>query len=122
MTLGEHQETFSQHAALLITQAIKLGFGVRLGEVLRTQEQQKIYCDTGLSKTMNSQHCKKLAIDLNLIVNGRMATAAEVRPLGKWWEALDEHNRWGGSWRGAVEAGHSAFIDAPHFERQEQIG
>lgn len=121
MTLGEHQEVFSQQAAQLIAKAVELGFKVRLGEVLRTPEQQKIYCDCGKSKTMNSQHLKKLAIDLNLIKEGRLATAAEIRTLGKWWESLDEHNRWGGSWRGAVEAGHSAFIDSPHFERQEGL-
>lgn len=119
MTLGENQEVFSTHVAMLINRAIELGFRVRLGEVLRTAEQQKIYCSTGFSKTMNSQHLKKLAIDLNLIVDGRLATAAEIRPLGKWWEALDIHNRWGGSWRGAVESGSSKFVDAPHFERQE---
>lgn len=117
MTLGENQEIFSRHVAQLINRAIELGFGVRLGEVLRTPEQQKLYFNSGASKTMNSQHLKKLAIDLNLIVNGRLATSTEIRPLGKWWESLDVNNRWGGSWRGAVEAGSSNFIDSPHFER-----
>lgn len=117
MTLGQNQELFSIQVALLIQRAHEMGFGVRLGEVLRTPEQQKLYFNTGRSKTMNSQHLKKLAIDLNLIVNGRLATAAEIKPLGKWWEALDVANRWGGSWRGAVEAGNSSFIDSPHFER-----
>lgn len=117
MALGQEQEIFAGHAALLIQKAIELGFGVRLGEVLRTPEQQKLYYNSGASKTMNSQHLKKLAIDLNLITQGRLATAAETRELGKWWESLDPLNRWGGSWRGAVEAGKSKFIDAPHFER-----
>lgn len=117
LTLGQHQEIFAQHAASLIQKAAELGFGVRLGEVLRTPEQQKLYFNSGASKTMASQHLKKLAIDLNLIVDGRLATAAETRDLGKWWESLDPLNRWGGSWRGQVEAGASKFIDAPHFER-----
>lgn len=117
MTLGEHQETFSKHVAMLINEAIRQGFGVRIGEVLRTVEQQKIYFNTGASRTMNSQHLKKLAIDLNLIVAGRLASKGEIYILGKWWEGLDPLNRWGGSWRGLVESGASSFIDTPHFER-----
>lgn len=116
-TLGQNQEIFASQVPALINKAIELGFGVRLGEVARTPEQQKLYFASGASKTMNSQHLKKLAIDLNLIVDGRLATAAEIRPLGKWWEALDINNRWGGSWRGQVESGQSKFVDGPHFER-----
>ena len=117
VTLGQHQEIFSQHAAKLIMQAAQMGFGVRLGEALRTPEQQKLYFNSGASKTMNSQHLKKLAIDLNLIKDGRLATAAEIKPLGMWWESLDPLNRWGGSWRGLEEAGKTSFVDSPHFER-----
>lgn len=116
-TLGQNQEIFAGQVAQLINKAIEAGFGVRLGECMRTPEQQKLYFQSGFSKTMDSQHLKKLAIDLNLIVNGRLATADEIRTLGKWWEALDVNNRWGGSWRGQVESGASKFIDAPHFER-----
>ncbi len=117
LTLGQHQEIFAQHVSALIEKAADLGFGVRLGEVLRTPEQQKLYFASGASKTMASQHLKKLAIDLNLIVNGRLATAKEIAPLGRWWEGLDPLNRWGGSWRGLVESGKSSFVDSPHFER-----
>jgi hypothetical protein len=119
MTLGEKQELFATHVAMLINKAQELGFGVRLGEVMRPIEMQELYVRTGRSKTMNSQHIKKLAIDLNLIVGGKLATRAQIEPLGKWWEALDSKNRWGGSWRGLVEAKKSSFVDAPHFERQD---
>lgn len=118
MSLGQEQEAFAKDAAKLILKAGEMGFGVRLGEALRTIEQQQLYFSSGRSKTLNSMHLKKLAIDLNLIVDGRLATAAEIAPLGKWWEALDPKNRWGGSWRGAVERGESSFVDSPHFERK----
>jgi hypothetical protein len=118
MALGQEQEIFAGHVAQLINKAIDLGFGVRLGECMRTPEQQKLYFNSGRSKTMNSQHLKKLAIDLNLITQGRLATAKEINELGKWWESLDPKNRWGGSWRGLVESGQSSFVDSPHFERQ----
>lgn len=117
LTLGQHQEAFAAQVPALINKAISLGFGVRLGEVYRSVEQQKIYYAAGATKTMNSQHMKKLAIDLNLITQGRLATAKEIYELGKWWESLDPMNRWGGSWRGQVEAGKSSFVDSPHFER-----
>lgn len=118
MSLGMQQEIFAAQVALLIQKAAALGFGVRLGEVQRPAEMQKLYVSTGRSKTMDSQHLKKLAIDLNLIKEGRLATREEIRELGDWWEALDPANRWGGNWRGLVDSGKSRFIDAPHFERK----
>lgn len=118
MTLGQQQEIFAKHAVMLINQAWELGFQVRLGEVQRPIEMQEIYVKTGRSKTMNSQHIKKLAIDLILLKDGKICTREQIKPLGDWWELLDMNNRWGGSWRGLIEAKKSSFVDAPHFERQ----
>lgn len=118
MSLGQEQETFTKHVVMLINQAWEMGYQVRLGEVQRPIEMQQIYVNSGRSKTMDSQHIKKLAIDLILLKNGKICTHEEIRPLGEWWQLLDMRNRWGGSWRGLVEAGKSRFVDAPHFERQ----
>jgi hypothetical protein len=118
MTLGEHQEAFAVDLIALIHEAHRMGFKVRVGEVWRPQAMQDIYVAQGKSKTRNSQHTKKLAVDLYLFKDGKMATAAQIRPLGYWWQSLNPINRWGGSWGGLVEAGKSAFIDAPHFERK----
>ena len=118
MSLGQEQETFARQAVQLITKAWQLGYMVRLGEVQRPIEMQQIYVNAGRSKTMDSQHIKKLAIDLVLLRDGLVCTAAQIKPLGDWWQALDVKNRWGGSWRGLVESKKSSFVDAPHFERQ----
>lgn len=118
MSLGKEQEIFTRHAVMLVNQAWELGYQVRLGEVQRPIEMQEIYVRMGRSKTMDSQHIKKLAIDLILLRNDVICTAEEIKPLGDWWEALDVVNRWGGSWRGLVQSGKSKFVDAPHFERQ----
>lgn len=118
LTLGQSQELFAAHVAQLIQKAFAMGYGVRLGEVMRPIEMQELYVKTGRSKTMNSMHIKKLAIALNLIKDGKLCTREQIEPLGKWWEELDPANRWGGSWRGLVEAKKSSFVDAPHFERQ----
>lgn len=118
MSLGQEQEIFAKHAVMLIKQAWELGFAVRLGEVQRPIEMQEIYVRTGRSKTMNSMHIKKCAIDLILLRAGLICTHAQILPLGRFWEDLDVKNRWGGSWRGLIEAKKSTFVDAPHFERQ----
>lgn len=118
MSLGTEQEIFTKQVVELLLNAFDLGYEVRLGEVQRPIEMQEIYVRTGRSKTMDSMHLKKCAIDLVLLKKGVVCSREEIKPLGTWWENRDLKNRWGGSWRGAVEAGKSSFVDAPHFERQ----
>lgn len=118
MSLLQEQMKFTHHVALLFAKAWQLGLEFSIGEVLRTPEQQQIYLETGRSKTSNSMHLKKLAIDLNLFKDGSSCTVDEIRPLGKYWESLDALNRWGGSWRGLIESHQSSFVDSPHFERK----
>jgi hypothetical protein len=117
MSLGQEQEAFTADVVQLLLEAQKQGFAVRLGEVQRTVEQQQIYMKAGRSKTMNSMHIKKCAIDLILLKDGVICTREQIKPLGMFWEDLNEKNRWGGSWRGQIDAGKSSFVDAPHFER-----
>lgn len=117
MGLRDEQMAFTADVVKLLLKASQLGYEVTLGEVMRPIEMQQLYFKQGKSKTMASQHLKKLAIDLNLFFEGRLCTAKEIAPLGKYWESLDEKNRWGGSWRGRVESGASKFVDGPHFER-----
>lgn len=117
MGLRQEQMAFAGQVVLLLQKAAELGYEVTLGEVLRPIEMQALYVKQGKSKTMDSQHLKKLAIDLNLFKDGVVCLASQIKPLGVYWESLSPHNRWGGSWRGAVEAGKSSFVDSPHFER-----
>lgn len=118
MSLGKEQELFVKDVMLLVDMAIRGGYGVRFGEVERPLEMQKIYVQTGRSKTMNSMHLKRCAIDLILVIDGKVCTREQIKPLGDYWESLDPKNRWGGNWRGLVDSGKSRFVDAPHFERQ----
>lgn len=106
MNLGQHQEKFATDVSLLIQEAIMRGYGVRLGEAYRTAEQQEIYVRTGKSKTMNSMHLKKCAIDLHFTKNGSLVYPAE---LGQFWESLDPLNQAGMFWK--------RFKDDPHFQR-----
>jgi hypothetical protein len=117
MTLGQHQEAFARDLVKLLNFCHVRGLEVRMGELWRPQEMQDIYFKTGRSKTRVSQHSKKLAVDLNIVIAGKLATREQMLPVGRYWESLNPLNRWGGSWRGLVEAGKSSFVDAPHFER-----
>lgn len=106
MRLGEHQEAFSRDLVKLISKAHELGYGVRIGEVFRTAEQQAIYVKTGRSKTSNSMHLKKCAADLHFTRGGQLCYP---EALGRFWESLDPLNQAGMFWKN--------FKDDPHFQR-----
>ncbi len=115
MTLGEHQEAFSRDMLKLEMKAYELGYEIRRGEAERPIDMQRIYAQQGRSKTMDSQHLKKCAQDFHFTKNGVLCYPSE---LGLYWESLSPLNRWGGSWRGLIQAGKSNFVDQPHFERK----
>jgi hypothetical protein len=111
MTLREEQAAFLLDITRLIQFATKAGFMVTGGELYRTPEQQQIYIKTGRSKTMNSNHLNRCAIDLNFFINGNLTYDRNIlRPIGQYWESLNPKNSWGGNWK--------SFKDVPHFERR----
>ena len=119
MSLIVAQAEFLLDACKLIEHATNSGFIVTGGELTRPIEMQQLYVKSGRSKTMASQHLKRLAIDLNFFRDGKLIqTREELKPLGDFWEGLNPKNRWGGNWRGLVDSGKSRFVDCPHFERQ----
>lgn len=109
MSLEDQQAIFLQHVALLIPKSKELGFVATGGELWRPQEMEDLYYKEGKSKTLSSNHTRRLAIDLNLFVDGNLATLDQIVPLGVFWETLDPLNRWGGHF--------STIKDGPHFER-----
>ena len=109
MSIVAEQAAFLLDVAKLINKATELGFTVTGGELFRTAEQQQIYVKTGRSKTMNSNHLKRCAIDLNFFRDGKLVyDVPTLKPVGEYWQSLHPKNRWGGLWR---------FVDLPHFER-----
>lgn len=80
----------------LIDKALELGFEVTLGDAYRDPR-----CPYG---SASSRHKSRLALDLNLFLDGVYLTSTEDhRPLGEWWEAQ------GGIWGGR-------FNDGNHYE------
>lgn len=111
MKMVEQQSIFLLDVCALIRFASELGFVVTGGELYRTVEQQKIYVRNGRSKTFNSYHLKRLAIDLNFFEAGKLIyDKKKLQVLGDYWTSLDPKNQWGGNWE--------SFKDVPHFERR----
>lgn len=110
-----HQRVFTRNIAKLIVYAYQHGLELTFGEAYRTAEQQEIYVKAGKSKTMNSDHLRRLAVDFNVFTNNKLTYDwATVKILGDYWETLHPSNRWGGDWnKNNIKDG---FIDVPHFE------
>ena len=110
MKLSQHQQLFSFDIAMLILKANLLGIDLTFGDAYRSKEQQAVYVKNGKSKTMNSNHLRRLAVDFNFFVDEKLTYMhPKVDALGNYWESLNELNRWGGHFKN--------FYDSPHFER-----
>lgn len=115
MRLSEKQRIFTLNVAKLIVKAYEMGLELTFGEAYRTREQQLLYVQSGKSKTMDSDHLRRLAVDFNVFKKGHLTYQWEdIKPLGDYWESLHDTNRWGGDWnKNDIKDG---FIDTPHFE------
>jgi len=110
MSLVQEQAAFLADTARFILKATELGFVVTGGELYRSPEQQAIYMKTGRTRTMNSLHLQRLAIDLNIFKDGKLIGDKQVlSPLGAYWESLHPLNSWGGNGK--------SLVDMPHFSR-----
>lgn len=103
------QHEFLLDVANLIQYAAGKGYTVTGGELYRTLAQQKIYVEQGKSKTMDSNHLRRLAIDLNFFWQGEAVTDYDLEDFGRYWESLNKQNRWGGNFHD--------LPDRDHFER-----
>ncbi len=112
MALRDEQHEFLMDYGRLLTHCAREGYQVTAGELFRTMEQQRIYVETGRSKTMNGYHLRRLAGDLNFFKESVLIQDKEtLQPIGDFWEALTPgKNKWGGNWK--------SFKDLGHFERR----
>jgi hypothetical protein len=115
MTLREKQSTFILNVARLIVNAFENGIELTFGEALRTPEQQLLYFEgftiqkigsnlhfvktDRKTKTLKSKHLEKLAIDLNIFIDGVWKTDKEsYRPIAEYWKSLHPSNDCGYFW------------------------
>jgi hypothetical protein len=111
MSLQKNQAIFAQNVSKLINFLFDSGFSCSLGEVYRTAEQAEIYAKESKG-IVNSLHCKKLAIDINLFdLNGvYLVDPASYLKLAEYWESLNPKNRSGIRFK---------RVDSNHFEMTE---
>lgn len=124
MKLSEKQRIFTRNIGCLIEFAYDQGFELTFGEAHRTQDQIllnfygysvvrheaigiKLKKRKRTSKTLNSRHGQRLAVDFNLFVDGEYVTDKEpYKPLADYWKTLHDDN----------VAGYDWGWDANHFE------
>ncbi|MBE9532013.1 MAG: M15 family metallopeptidase [Proteobacteria bacterium] len=116
MRLSEKQRGFTLMVTELVLFSYARGLELTLGEAYRTKEQQELHIKSGLSRVKHSRHQDRLAIDMNLFVDGAYVRDKErYRVLGEKWEALG--GRWGGRFGVAPEDFEMRVgWDAGHFE------
>jgi hypothetical protein len=129
MTLGEKQRLFARTVAQFILALGALSgrrWEVTIGEAFRTPEQQDIYVQTGKSKTKHSQHLVRLAVDLNLFVDGKYVSGETesdnvfLAMAGEMWEdhcvKAGIEPEWGGRF-GVTPENYETTIgwDANHY-------
>jgi hypothetical protein len=113
MSLNKARFIFSQNVARLINHIYECSYTCSLGEALRTREQAELYAHEGKG-ILDSLHCYKLAIDLNLFKDGKYLTDFEsYKKFGDYWITLHELNRWGGLF---------TRVDSNHFEMNAKGG
>jgi len=104
------QFQFTLHVARLIEHIYDKNYLCTFGETFRTQEQAKWYADKGLG-IVDSYHCKRLAVDLNLFDRNEfyVTDGKSYEQFGIFWESLSHENVWGGRFKRQ---------DFDHFERR----
>jgi len=116
MELWQKQALFAQNVALLLQYIHSKGYSVTLGEAFRTPDQAKLYAQQGKG-IVDSLHCQRLAIDLNLINHEGvyLPDSSDYKIFGEYWKSLDENNDWGGDWAPSTLRPHQN-VDGNHFE------
>lgn len=96
MTLSEKQRLFTKLVGQLIEWTYIQKYELTFGETLRTPEQAIANAASGKGIS-RSNHLIRLAIDLNLFINGIYKTdTANYKSLGDYWKSLNPLCAWGG--------------------------
>ena len=103
MKLGAKQEVFSRLMCQLVTHMHEQGYEVRMGEVWRSKAAAEDNARRGVG-IVNSCHRLKIALDINLFLDGDYLTTTEDhRVFGEFWEGLGAahgvNTCWGGRFK-----------------------
>lgn len=111
MKLWEKQAIFADNVSRLLNYMITSGKKPTLGDAFRSPEQAALNVKNGTG-IADSLHCKRLAIDINVLDKDGTyhADAAPYKPFADFWVTLHPLNRAGYYFK---------KVDANHFEMQD---
>lgn len=103
--LAKKQWEFSKMVGRLITFAYEQpGYTISFGEAYRTPEQAALNARKG-SGIINSLHTKRLAIDINLFIDGvYQSDSNSYKVLGDYWKSIG--GSWGGDFKTRKDGNH----------------
>jgi hypothetical protein len=98
VTLGEAQRLFARRVPRLIDYINDAGYECTLGDAYRSPRAFGGMGENGPYGQAWSAHKQRLAIDLNLFLDGEYLSSTEAhRPFGEYWKSIDPENHvWGG--------------------------
>lgn len=109
-TLLQSQQVFTMNVSKLIQYAYDNGYTLTFGEAYRPQFTQEYYYSKGLSRTRNSKHLLRLAVDFNIFRDNKLLMRKEdILKLGSFWKSLSVNNRWGGDFVKLADYGHFEY-------------
>lgn len=112
MSLSKKQQRFTECISTLIAYGITKDYAFTFGDAFRDPRVHGNFGEKKSYAAANSVHKVRLAVDLNLFVDGDYIADGQhyaYKDLGDFWKSLDEHARWGGD-----------FKDANHFSFEHQ--
>lgn len=110
MTLGEKQRLFMKLLGEFLVWVYQQGYEVAGGELERPKAQAEANAASGAG-IANSNHLRRLAIDLMLFKGGVYQTDSEAyRPLGEKWKSMHELCCWGGDFKGRPDGNHFSLL------------
>lgn len=103
MSLVNKQAKFATAVGKLLTWCAENNHTVTFGDAYRDPRVHGAWGEKKSYGARNSTHKVRLAVDLNLIVNGKLAQPADYAPLHDYWDTI------GGAKRIADDMNHFSF-------------
>ena len=80
MSLSSKQRIFTRNIGCLIDYAYSIDIELTFGHAWRSLEEQKRLKSEGKSRTLNSKHLDRLAVDFNFFINGKLTCLLYTSP------------------------------------------
>lgn len=106
-TIGQVQREFGKYVPRLLDYILSQGYEYTLGDAFR---DERVHGAFGVKLGYGhpkSGHKRRLALDINLFLNGKYLEGTEAhRPFGEWWKQQHPRARWGGDFN---DGNHYSF-------------